>query len=280
MVLYAADAKAPNRIHERPSERALSALWQRAHTLSEGLTTEDGRPLRVVYPGRANPRAGPDFRDAIIINEAGDPITGDVELHLKAPDWYSHRHHVDPNYNGVILHVVLWPKRESTSKQQSGIKTPVASVAHAMPLLRCAKDSTHNLVAHLRALDKRGLEEALDRAGDDRFLARSRGFAMEMAATDPDQVLYRAMMEALGYLSNRRPFRELAERVPIGSLCGSGTSLPLRDSWPWRPPSWEQWACSPISSLQSLKRLNRSRDCTSAFRGHGPCRRNTGSCSA
>ena len=218
MVIYAPDASAPNRIHERPSERVLCALWQRAHTLSEGLITEDGRPFRVVYPGRANPREGPDFRDAIITTESGDTITGDVELHLKAPDWYSHRHHADPNYNGVILHVVLWPKRESTSKQQSGTKTPVASVAHAMPFLSCAEDSTHSLVAHLGVMDKRGLEDALDRAGDERFLARSRGFAMELAATDPDQVLYGALMEALGYQSNRRPFRELAQRVPICSL--------------------------------------------------------------
>ena len=198
MVIYAPDASAPSRIHERPSERALSALWQRSHTLSQGLITEDGRPFRVVYPGRANPRAGPDFRDAIITNDAGETIVGDVEVHLRAPDWYSHRHNADPNYNGVILHVVLWPKSQATSNQQSGRKTPVASVAHAAPLLKSAKASTHNIAADLRAMDKRSLGEALDRA----------------------------LMEALGYISNRKPFRELAQRVPIASL-----------SWLIREPS-------------------------------------------
>ena len=35
---------------------------------------------------------------------------------------------------------------------------------------------------------------------------------------DPDQALYAALMEALGYASNRKPFRELSERVPMASL--------------------------------------------------------------
>ena len=91
----------------RPSERALSTLWRRSPSLSEGLTTQDGRRLRVLYAGRSNPREGPDFLDARLAAESGEVITGDVELHVRAPDWYSHGHHLDPNYNGVVLHVVL-----------------------------------------------------------------------------------------------------------------------------------------------------------------------------
>ena len=45
-----------------------------------------------------------------------------------------------------------------------------------------------------------GLGEVLDRAGDERFLAKSQGFALELAdgACDPDQVLYRALMDGAG----------------------------------------------------------------------------------
>jgi hypothetical protein len=32
---------------------------------------------------------------------------GNVELHLKSRDWYTHGHHQDENYNTVILHVVV-----------------------------------------------------------------------------------------------------------------------------------------------------------------------------
>ena len=46
--------------------------------------------------------AGPDFRDCILIDDSGDVIVGDVEVHVIAAGWSAHRHHVDPNYNGVV----------------------------------------------------------------------------------------------------------------------------------------------------------------------------------
>lgn len=202
----------------RPSERALAVLWQRAHSLPEGLVTEDGRRLRVVYPGRLNPRAGPDFHDAILATDTGTVITGDVELHLKASDWYAHRHHADPNYNGVVLHVVLWPRGQAMSTQQSGATAPVASIAHATSRLERPDTRPDGAMARWRRLRGRTIGEALDRAGDERFLAKSRGFTLELSKTFPDQVLYRALMEALGYASNRRAFGELADMVPIARL--------------------------------------------------------------
>lgn len=201
-----------------PSERALAALWRRAHTLSEGLVTEDGRRLRVVYPGRASPRAGPDFRDAVLATGEGELLTGDVELHLNAPDWYRHRHDVDPSYNGVILHVVLRPKGGLPAKQRSKTAAPVASLAAAATSLEGGGMPAHDLLGHLRAMDAPTLGRALDRAGDERFLARSQGYALELAEAGPDQAMYRGLMEALGYASNRRPFRRLADLVPLASL--------------------------------------------------------------
>ncbi|MCH8207100.1 MAG: DUF2851 family protein [Chloroflexi bacterium] len=199
----------------RQSERAVADLWSKAHALSDGLVTEDGRRLRVVYPGRPNPRAGPDFVDAVLTTGAGRQIVGDVELHVSAPDWYSHRHHLDPNYNGVILHVVLWPKGRATSKQESGTETPVAAIAAVSPSADARLPGT---LAGLDTADDLGMGDVLDRAGEDRFVARSAAFAAELGRDDADQVLYRSLMEALGYASNRRPFRELAERVPAALL--------------------------------------------------------------
>jgi hypothetical protein len=63
----------------------------------------------------------------------------------------------------------------------------------------------------------------LDAAGDQRFAARVHGFAVELLRGDPDQVLYASLMEALGYAANRRPFRELARRVPYAGLSAFST---------------------------------------------------------
>ena len=193
----------------------MAELWSRAHALSDGLLTEDGRRLRVVYPGRPNPRAGPDFVGAILTAEGGRKIVGDVELHVSAPDWYSHRHHLDPNYNGVVLHVVLRARGTERSEQESGTEAPVAAMATVSP---SADTPVPGPITSLAATDDRTLGDALDLAGEDRFLAKSGSFSAELGHADPDQVLYRSLMEALGYASNRRPFRELAERVPVSSL--------------------------------------------------------------
>ena len=121
-------------------ERAMDVLWQRSHTLTEGLVTEEGARLRVLYPGTANHWAGPDFRGAVIATESGERILGDVELHISAPDWYSHGHQDDAGYNGVVLHVVLWPKGSTASRQRSGISTPIASIAGVSDTLKHARE--------------------------------------------------------------------------------------------------------------------------------------------
>jgi hypothetical protein len=108
-------AERPNRVD---SERALATLWERAAALREGLKTQDGERYWVSYPGRPNARLGPDYLDAKLITEAGEVVTGDVKLHLNAPDWDGHGHHSDPNYNGVVLHVVLSSKGHAMTLQQ------------------------------------------------------------------------------------------------------------------------------------------------------------------
>ena len=210
-------------VRERPApydehrESALAALWQRAHTLPDGLLTEDGRRFRVVYPGRPSGRAGPDFRDSVLSTEDGRLVTGDVELHVEAPGWRSHGHDADPAYNGVVLHVVLRASGSVSSPQQSRARTPVASLEPVVDRLRRADDA-HPAAAPWASLSPRAFEKILDAAGDRRFLARSRGFARELDAGNADQVVYAALFEALGYASNRRPFRRLAGIVPYAVI--------------------------------------------------------------
>ena len=208
----------PTPRYEPTSEGAVARLWRNAHTLAEGLVTEDGRRLHVVYPGRPNGGPGPDFRDALLATEAGSLLSGDVELHLRARDWYGHGHHIDARYNGVILHVVLHANGEAASSQQSRMSAPIASLESAVDRLELNSGPNGTGLAWWDPLDRESKEAVLDRAGDQRFYARSRGFALELATADAEQVLYEAIFEALGYSANRRPFRELARAVPISAV--------------------------------------------------------------
>ena len=196
-------------------EDAVARLWSRAHTLPHGLRTEQGAPFRVVYPGRPGGPAGPDFVDSVIETPGGERVTGDVEIHVDAPDWYRHGHHGDPAYNGVILHVVMRTGGRAASTHQSGTTVPVVRLQAGAPSPDGGADL---LLASLRSANDAEIEERLDRAGEMRFLAKSGGFALELRDGDADQVLYAALMEGLGYAANRRPFRLLAEAVPYRRL--------------------------------------------------------------
>ena len=216
---YVAEGSRPRRRPaDKPREKAMYLLWQRSHALPDGLRTEDGRRFRVVYPGRLNPREGPDFRDSIISTDQGELVKGDVELHVEAAGWRGHGHHTDPNYDGVMLHVVVSPTWRSGRGRGPEMGPPIVPLGPVAPLLESFDDSASGpdeLIGRL-GLEDRRLGDALDVAGDRRFLARSKRFAREMRQGDPEQVLYGGLMDALGYASNRSPFRELAERLPVG----------------------------------------------------------------
>lgn len=207
--------EAPGPAYEPAGEDAVARLWSMAHTLPHGLKTEGGAPFRVLYPGRPGGPAGPDFLDSVIETPDGKRITGDVELHVDAPDWYRHGHHGDPAYNGVILHVVMRPVGRGTSAHQSGTTVPVVRL-QGRP--SGSDGGAGLLLASFRSAGDAEIEERLDRAGEMRFRARSGGFAMELRRGDADQVVYAALLEGLGYAANRRPFRLLAGAVPYARL--------------------------------------------------------------
>ena len=201
------------------SESALASLWSRAHTLADALITEGGKRLRVIYPGRPSARAGPDFRDAVLLEEDGSALTGDIELHTTAPGWYSHGHHLDANYNGVVLHVVFSPKGRSHTRQYSGLEAPVLALEPIAARLDAASDAVSPSLPKIDALrSSADLCAELDAAGDARFFAKSHGFSLEIAQVGANEALYRGIMDALGYASNRKPFRALAQQVSYSVL--------------------------------------------------------------
>ena len=199
----------------RGPEEAVVRLWQNADRLATGLVTQDGRRLKVLYPGRRSNSAGPDFRDCVLSTEAGNIVVGDVEVHVNEGGWRAHGHHVDSNYNGVVLHVVLVPSGRTTTTLESRAEAPVAAIG-------AAQENETVDAEQFRRLDEdtsvSALQEKLDRAGDERFRLKADGYAMELESGDAEQVLYAGIMEALGYSANRRPFAALAASVPMARL--------------------------------------------------------------
>lgn len=86
------------------TEQFLQYLWK-YRLLQPPLICVSGEPLEVLHPGIQNRDGGPDFFNARI--RIGNTVwAGNVEIHLRASDWYRHHHQDNPAYRNVILHVV------------------------------------------------------------------------------------------------------------------------------------------------------------------------------
>ncbi|MFO7773320.1 MAG: DUF2851 family protein [Dehalococcoidia bacterium] len=204
-------------------EKQVALIWQQV--IGKVLTATEGEQIRVIYPGRANGDSGPDFRDAVIVNES-HLMQGDVEVHARSGDWYRHGHHHDAEYNSIILHVAMWPDCRSTTLLQSGKPVPLLCLAQALRHQGYLLPYRLHCFQVLNRMDGQTLAGLLDAAGEERFKQKAMHFQTEILRPDSigpqkkaaGQVLFRAMMRALGYAKNTKPFEELARRVPLNSI--------------------------------------------------------------
>ena len=204
-------------------EELLAQVWRSKLLRSRELVTTGGQRLRIIHSGWANGSSGPDFRHAIIAIKGKGLLKGDIELHLSSSQWRSHGHHLDPDYNGVILHVVIWHDRDMATVLQNGNRVPILTLH---PYLELISRGMEGLCFPLAEYDQpcHGLEvrlgvaavgELLDGAGDERFGLKAAHFGQELVEKEADQVLYQGLMRALGYSRNKECFQELARRLPL-----------------------------------------------------------------
>lgn len=102
-------------------EELLHYVWKHKLFPLTELKTIDGKVVEVLDPGLANPNAGPDFFNAKVIID-GTTWVGNVELHLKASDWFLHHHDEDERYDSIILHVV--EETDATIHRRNGLLIP------------------------------------------------------------------------------------------------------------------------------------------------------------
>ncbi len=119
-------------------EDFIQYLWQFKLYNIEVFTTTNGNRIEIIHPGLHNTNAGPDFFNAKI--KIDDTLwAGNVEIHIKASDWFKHNHHTDKAYDNVILHVVLENDIDATTSNNYQIPTWV------MPINEAIKENYLNL---------------------------------------------------------------------------------------------------------------------------------------
>jgi hypothetical protein len=215
-------------------ERIVQAIWHEQLLHAESLRTISGKPVKVLDPGQWNGERGPDFRSADL--QIGDQrLRGDVEIHVHVSDWERHGHQRDFEYNRVILHVVLHCDNGSaTDSLHNGNDVDRLELAPVLnPDLDTirrslagedfmfadrSEDASTTCHAAVARVDPELLREFFQEAARQRMESKVSRFAAQRSSESLDQVLYQAIMTAMGYKGGKTLFFLLAKRTPIEEL--------------------------------------------------------------
>ncbi len=103
-------------------ENFLHFLWRLKILNSVQLQSTKGDNITLIDVGQHNINTGPDFLNARM-RLANQLWAGNIEMHVKASDWYNHSHQKDSNYDNVILQVVWEHDIDVTRKDGTQIPT-------------------------------------------------------------------------------------------------------------------------------------------------------------
>ena len=209
-------------------EKLLQKIWLRGDFDRAGLVTTEGRHVRVRHPGKWNLLGGPDFKGARLGFDDGPEIIGDVELHLLADGWAAHGHAADRAYDGVVLHVVLFPPEPGhVTRGGDGSAIPVAAL---LPLLhhdleQFAAEEAVELLANrpasriheeLATLPAAELTQLLNRHAERRWRQKVHFARVRVQRLGWTAACHHAALEILGYRFNRAPMLRIAAAWPLG----------------------------------------------------------------
>jgi hypothetical protein len=218
------------RVHERalflpqrtPSELELQARWF-AGDFGRQFHSVAGDDVEIVQFGTWNRAAGPDFSDAVIRLNAGDPIRGTIEFDLMDRSWETHGHATNPAFDDAVLHVfVQQGNRAFFTRTKSHRNVPQVRVdpntlpdsfSANVPLARPGRCQ-----APLKDLAEERLCCILAAASQFRLQRKAARISAIVENHGRDEALFQEIAAALGYKENKLAFALLAQRLPVGFL--------------------------------------------------------------
>jgi len=212
------------------NEEFLWYLWQYRLYDNDVLTT-NGLPLEIVNPGQHNQDAGPDFTNARI--RIGDTLwAGNVEIHVKSSDWFSHHHQSDMAFSNVILHVVFEHDRDIYDLNNNPVATFELKNCFQERIYKkyfyylnnknripCEKDFPEVSSITLKSWTERLFVERLERKSEE---IQQQYMHNKM---NLEETFYQQVAGNFGFKLNEEPFRLLARMLPLHILVKHQNSL-------------------------------------------------------
>jgi hypothetical protein len=206
---------------ENIREDFLHFIWENRLYEPDSLLIRQEK-VEVLNTGQHNFSSGPDFFNARI-RIGNTQWAGNVEIHVKASDWFRHKHEEDPSYYNVILHVVY--ENDCILERPGGEEIPCM----VLKIDEKLKKNYNQLVyasenipcsAHIQRIDKiywsdwitklmiARLEEKT--AEVDRVLSENK--------YNWEETLYFFLGRSFGFKINVLPFESLIRTVPLNLL--------------------------------------------------------------
>lgn len=203
-------------------ENIMQYVWQHRLWNPANMRTNDGRNIRVIDPGMLNRDAGPDFFNAKVEID-GFLWVGNIEIHVRASDWFRHNHDKDSSYNSIILHIV--EKDDAPIYRKSGELIPqlilpcsphfadkYASLVNSKETLPCTaqiSEMTPLLIAEwVQSMAFERLHHKVERLRQ----------LYEIFCGSWEDICYVTLARNLGFGINNDAFERLARKTPLRLL--------------------------------------------------------------
>lgn len=202
-------------------EKLYQYLWN-SRMFGRKLIDSEGRTLEVIDPGQLNTNSGPDFFNSKIKAD-GTEWAGNIEIHVRASDWFRHGHHNDPAYDNILLHVVGVSDQRIRRKDGSIIPQVVLTMPEDFyrtlsllqseaPVIRCAQA--------LSSLSRINVTDWLESLSIERLQMKGNKIkdTYTNCGNDWQQTCFVTLARALGFGLNGDPFEMLARSIPLKIL--------------------------------------------------------------
>ncbi|MCS7076890.1 MAG: DUF2851 family protein [Bacteroidia bacterium] len=203
------------------SETLLSYLWKYKKFDTTQLFTEEDLPIEIIETGRTNPADGPDFLDARIRIQ-GYLWAGNIEIDISQQNWELHKHHLNPKYNNVILHIIFEDsKKISPIYRLDGTPVPTLNLKKytRQPLIEAyiQMQNRYSFIPCERLISiKHVPKDFMNTILTERLIEKSEHFyKIYQRNLDWLEVFWIAFAQGLGYPHNADAFMQMAERLPI-----------------------------------------------------------------